>query len=123
MNQDNTVTGSRANRNLSRRHSSLSGFEYQNGYRFSATDLGKQGVKIELLHRDDAEAAIILPPKEVGKCGKWLLQTLGQDRFGLPPELPDILKRLTKQKGTKRVLQRGDKKRISDALKVLQGRT
>jgi hypothetical protein len=123
MNQDNTATGSRADHKLSRQHPSLSGFQYQNGYRLSATDLGKQGVKIELLHRDDAEAAIILPPKEVGKYGKWLLQTLGQDRYGLPKELPDILKRLSKQKGAETVLQRGDKKRIGDALKTLQSTT
>lgn len=103
-----------------RRSSALSGFRYQNGYTFRATDLGNRGVKIELLHERDAGGAIILPPEEVSQCGRWLLRTLKQDRHGLPAELPDILKRLSSQKAANRVLQRGDKKKIKDALKILR---
>ena len=112
----NTKPGKRAGQGLS----ALPGFHYDNGYMFQATDLGHQGVKIELVHEYDAGGAIILPPKEVGKYGRWLLQTLGQDRYGLPKELPDILKRLTGQKAANRVLRRGDKKKIREALKVLK---
>jgi hypothetical protein len=105
---------------VAQQFSALPGFRYCNGYTFRATDLGKQGVKIELTHEKDVGAAIILPPKEVGQCGRWLLKTLGQDCHGLPKELPDILQRLTGQKGTERILEWGDKKKIKDALKVLR---
>ena len=105
---------------IGRRFSALAGFRYCNGYTFRATDLGKQGVKIELIHEEDVGAAIILPPKEVGQCGRWLLQTLGQDHHGLPVELADILKKLSEQEGVERLLERGDKKKIRDALRVLR---
>jgi hypothetical protein len=98
----------------------LSGFCYRNGYTFQATDLGNRGVKIELFHEHEAGGAIILPPKEVGQCGRWLLRTLGQDRHGLPEELREILKRLSSQQGASRVLRRGDKKKIKDAIRVLR---
>jgi len=100
--------------------SALPRFYYHNGYTFQATDLGNQGVKIELVHEYDAGGAIIMPRKEVGEYGRWLLKTLGQDRYGLPKELSDILKRLSGQKAANRVLKRGDKKKIREALKVLR---
>ncbi len=103
-----------------RRFPALSGFCYRNGYTFQATDLGSRGVKLELFHEHEAGGAIILPPKEVGQCGRWLLQTLGQDRHGLPEELREILKRLSSQREASRVLRRGDKKKIKDALRVLR---
>ena len=105
---------------FARRFSALPGFRYCNGYTFRATDLGKQGVKIEIGHEDDVGAAIILPPKEVGQCGRWLLKTLGQDRYGLPKELGDILQRLSGQRGAERILEWGDKKKIKDALRILR---
>lgn len=98
----------------------LPGFHYQNGYTFSATDLGNHGVKLELLHENDVAAAIILPPKMVAKCGRWLLQTLGQDRHGLPNGLSEVLRRLNKQKAAERLFQRGDKKMLKDAIRVLR---
>jgi len=101
-------------------YSALSGFHYQNGYRLSATDLGNQGVKIELVYERDIAGAIILPPGKVGECGRWLLKTLGQDRHGLPKELPGILQRLSKQKSTELIFQRGDKKTIKDTLRILR---
>jgi len=116
MQQYNVVIAKPAGRRLS----ALPGFRYCNGYTFRATDLGKQGVKIELMHEEDVGAAIILPPKEAGRCGRWLLQTLGQDRHGLPEELADILQRLSGQKGAERFLEWGDKKKIKDALKILR---
>jgi len=94
-------------------------FSYEDGYTFSATDLGKLGVKIELKHRYDTAGAIILPPKEVAKCGRWMLETLEQDSNGMPKELRGILERLSRQSGFKPTLKRGDKKKIRDALKVL----
>jgi hypothetical protein len=105
---------------IARRFSALPGFRYCNGYTFIATDLGKQGVKIEIGHEDDVGAAIILPPKEVGQCGRWLLKTLEQDRHGLPKELADILHRLSEQKGAERILEWGEKKKIKDALRILR---
>lgn len=98
----------------------LPGFHYQNGYMFLATDLGNHGVKLELLHENDVAAAIILPPKMVAKCGRWLLQTLGQDRHGLPNGLSEVLRRLNKQKAAERLFQRGDKKMLKDAIRVLR---
>jgi hypothetical protein len=105
---------------VAQRFSALPGFRYSNGYTFRATDLGKHGVKIELGHENDVGAAIILPPKEVGRCGRWLLNTLEQDRHGLPKELPDILQKLSGQKGAERILEWGDKKKIKDALRILR---
>jgi hypothetical protein len=107
-------------RSISSRYSALSAFSFENGYRFSATDLGNQGVKINLSHEADGGGAIILPPRKVAECGRWLLNTLGQDRLGLPRELTDILERLSREKAVGRVLKRGDKKKIKDALKVLR---
>jgi len=98
----------------------LPGFNYQNGFSFSTTDLGKSGVKIEFSHENDVAAAIILPPYAVAQCGRWLLETLGQDKHGLPNGLSDILRRLSKHKGIERSLERGDKKRMKDAIRVLR---
>ncbi len=98
----------------------LPAFRYEDGYTLSASDLGKIGVKIELNHEHDAGVAIILPPEKVAECGRWLLDTLEQDSNGLPQQLRGILERLSKQSGFKPTLQRGDKKRIREALKVLR---
>ncbi len=102
------------------RRNALPGFLYQNGYTFCATDLGNHGVKIELIHENDVAAAIILPPGAVGKCGKWLLETIGQDKHGLPNGLSEILRRLSKHSGIKTALKRGDKKTIKDAIRALR---
>ena len=102
------------------RRESLPGFVYRNGFSLSATDLGNNGVKIEFSHENDVAAAIILPPDAVAKCGMWLLRTLGQDKHGLPDGFRDILRRLSQHKGIERSLERGDKKRIKDALRVLR---
>jgi hypothetical protein len=112
---DNRSSGQR-----NRRFDALPAFIFRNGYTLETKDLGNSGVKIELSHEYDAIGAIILPPKEVGDFGRWLLQTLGQDRYGLPSELPEILDRLSKQKKASQILQRGDKTKIRDALKVLK---
>jgi hypothetical protein len=103
-----------------RERRSLPGFEFQNGYRLSATDLGNHGIKIELAHDNDEPAAIILPPQAVAKCGMWMLRTLGQDKHGLPHGLSDILRRLSKLSGSHRILERGDKKMIRDSLRALR---
>jgi hypothetical protein len=81
--------------------------------------LGKLGVKIELKHRYDTAGAIILPPKEVAKCGRWMLETLEQESNGFPKGLHSILERLSGQSGFRPTLKRGDKKKIKDALKVM----
>jgi hypothetical protein len=105
---------------LMKNRPSLSEFRYENGYVFRGTDLGGLGVKIELLHGDEGGGAIILPPGKAQECAKWLLQTLGQIRPGLPEEFPDVLQRIIKRKETGRILERGDKKKIRDALRVLK---
>ncbi len=107
-------------RRVRQRYSALSAFRFENGYKFSATDLGNQGVKIDLIDREEVAGAIILPPKKVHECGRWLLNTLGQDRMGLPKELISILERLSREKKLSKVLMRGDKKKIKDALRVLK---
>jgi len=98
----------------------LPGFKYQNGFLFSATDLGNNGVKIEFSHENDVAAAIILPSYAVAQFGRWLLETLGQDKHGLPNGLSDILRKLSNHKGIERSLERGDKTRIKDAIRVLR---
>lgn len=99
---------------------SLPGFSFENGFSFTATDLGNNGVKIEFSHQNDVAAAIILPPRAVAQCGMWLLKTLGQDKHGLPTGFSDILRRVSKHKGIERSLERGDKTRIKDAIRVLR---
>jgi hypothetical protein len=101
-------------------YDTFSTFRYEDGYRLSAIDLGLRGVKIELNQTYDAGAAIILPPNKVQDCGKWLLQTLGQDSYGLPRELTDILTRLISHKKASQILERGDKTKIKNALKILR---
>jgi len=95
-------------------------FAYENGYVFRGTDLGGHGVKIELLHQNQDGGAIILPPAKAAECANWLLQTIGQPKPSLPDELPVILERIIKQKELRRGLKRGEKKKLEDALKVLQ---
>ncbi len=104
-------------------HTALPEFRYEAGYIFSASDLGRLGVKIELNNQYDTGVAIILPPGKVGECGIWLLETLEQESNGLLKELLDILERLSKQKGFRPTFQRGDKKAIKDAIKVLKSQS
>ena len=104
-------------------HTALPEFRYEAGYIFSASDLGRLGVKIELNNQYDTGVAIILPPGKVGECGIWFLETLEQESKGLLKELLDILERLSKQKGFRPTLQRGDKKTIKDAIKVLKNQS
>jgi len=100
--------------------SSLPPFAFGSGYSLKAFDLGNAGVKLELHHNGDAEAAIILPPPEVANLGQWLLRTLGQDKHGFPVELGGILERLSKPNLKLPILERGDKKRIKEALRALR---
>jgi hypothetical protein len=109
-----------ARRPADRRSSSLPPFVFGNGYSLAAFDLGNSGVKVELGHEGDVGAAVILPPEEVHKLGRWLLRTLGQDRHGLPEDLGRILERLSKTKVEHSILERGDKKRIKEALRALK---
>jgi hypothetical protein len=104
-------------------NTALPEFRYEAGYIFSASDLGRLGVKIELNNRYETGVAIILPPGKVGECGIWLLETLEQESNGLLKELLGILERLSKQKGFRPTLRRGDKKTIRDAIKVLKSRS
>jgi hypothetical protein len=100
--------------------SSLPPFAFGSGYSLRAFDLGNTGVKLELQHNGGTEAAIILPPREVGNLGRWLLRTLGQDEHGFPVELGGILERLSKTNLKYPILERGDKKRIKEALRALR---
>jgi len=103
-----------------RKVASLPPFVFGNGYSLSAFDLGNSGVKLELYHNGDVGAAIILPSAQVQRLGRWLLRTLGQDENGFPVELGGILERLSKTKIENSVLERGDKKRIKEALRALR---
>jgi hypothetical protein len=114
--------GNGPNKPTKRGRAALPAFAYEDGYTFSATDLGKLGVKIQLKHEYDTGGAIILPPRTVGECGRWLLETLEQESNGLPKQLRGILERLSKQRGFRPTLQRGDKKRIREALRALKSR-
>ena len=103
-----------------RRSLSLAPFVFGNGYSLTAFDLGNGGVKIELGHDGDVDAAIILPPEEARNLGRWLLATLGLDAHGFPVELGGILERISKTKVPLSILERGDKKRIKEALRALR---
>ena len=60
--------------------------------------------------------------QKAGECGVYMLQTLGQDRDGLPQELPEILERIARLKASHTIFRRGDKTKIVDALKTLRRR-
>jgi len=112
--------GQETQKPANRSSSSLPPFSFGNGYSLKAFDLGSAGVKLELYQDDRVGAAIILPPGEAGRLGKWLLRTLGQDKHGFPVELGGILERISKAKIEDSILQRGDKKRIREALRALK---
>lgn len=113
-------TSAKSNERLKFTSAALPPFQYKDGYMLSASDLGKLGVKIELNNEYEHGMAVILPPRQVGEYGRWLLETLEQDSNGLPKQLYEILERLSGQKGMKLNLRRGDKKKLKDALKVLK---
>lgn len=98
----------------------LSEFCYENGYLLSVTDLGNQGVKVELVHEHQHGGAIILPPAKAEECAKWLLRTIGQIKYSPLKELSDILQRLMREKALGQILQRGENKKIREALKLLK---
>lgn len=112
--------GQDTHRPANRASSSLKPFVYGNGYSLCAYDLGGGGVKLELHHEGEVGAAILLPAEEVQNLGRWLLRTLGQDAHGFPVELGGILERLSKTRIEESILQRGDKKRIKQALQALR---
>lgn len=116
----NVYIGQENQKSAGRTSPSLPSFVFGNGYALTAYDLGSGGVKIELDHIGDVGAAIILPPEEVGNLGRWLLQTLGQDKHGLPVEIGGILERLSKAPAKLPMLERGDKKHIKEALRALR---
>ena len=98
----------------------LPGFSYHNGYTLSGQDLGDKGVKINLLREYEDERAIILPPDKAREFGRWLSKTINEQRTNLPRELPAILKRLSRQRGTRLTLRQGDKAKIQQALYALK---
>lgn len=112
--------GDTPGRQINQMYTAFSVFRYENGYALSAVDLGAQGVKIELNRTFDIGGAIILPPKKIQEFGRWLLQSLGQDSFGLPKDLSDVLARIVNHKKSGQIFERGDKKKIRDALKILR---
>jgi hypothetical protein len=111
----------------SRGVAALPEFHYKNGYTLCLADLGKVGVKIELTDANEASAAVILPPDKTQECSKWLSRTIGQQSRSLPEELSKILGRLLtwrepssgSEKEPNKILERGDKKTIKDALRLL----
>ncbi len=103
-------------------------FYYKNGYTLCLADLGKAGVKVELIDSNEGSAAVILPPDKTQEASRWLSKTIGRrspsDRAaGLPEELSKILGRLLKNREPKKILERGDKKTIKEALKLLATRS
>jgi len=95
-------------------------FTFENGYALFGKDLGDGGAKIELCSGDEDGMAIILPPIKAKELGKWLLNTLGEEKLKLPKDLLDILERLVEQKGNEQRLKRGDKTKLKKAIQVLK---
>lgn len=105
---------------ISREVGALPEFHYENGYTLCLADLGKAGVKVELIDNHEGSAAVILPPDKTEECSKWLSKTLSQRGHLLPEDLSKILGRLLKGKKPNTVLERGDKRTIKEALKLLK---
>lgn len=95
-------------------------FHYRSGYELSLSDLGKSGVKIELSDNGMDSAAVVLPPEKTKECSQWLSKTMGLQVVDLPHELSKILKRLLDEKDSEKILERGDKKILKQALKLLK---
>ncbi len=94
----------------------LDEFKYHNGYEFTATDLGSEGVRIELVHPSQGTSAVIMPPDKARRCAHWILRSLALREPNLPSELPELLYRLVNNK----TLRRGDKKKIREAIQILR---
>ena len=98
----------------------LANFKYENGFVFYGTDLGNQGVKIELMRNYENGGAIILPPKKAIECAHWMLQSIGQMEHDIPKELPGILEKIATDKQAKRLLNREDRKKLKQAISFLK---
>ena len=115
-----TIGTAEENKSVVAKRSALAGYCYENGYVLTVTDLGNQGVKLELVHECQDGGAIILPPAKAEECAKWLFQTIGQVKHSPVKELCDILQKLMREKALSRMLQRGDKKKIREAVRLLK---
>jgi len=100
----------------------LEQFSYEGGYLLLCSDLGSQGVKIELVHPDEGSSAVILPSEKAQQCARWMLRTLAQRKDDLLYELPDILQRIIGSNGSEVTLKRGDKKKLRDTIQILRNR-
>ena len=96
--------------------SALNEFTYRNGYTLTVTDMGSDGLRIELIHPYENTAAVIIPPDKALMCVHWMLKTLALQEDKLPAELPEILRRIVDRKS----LNRGDKKKIRNAIRTLR---
>lgn len=56
----------------------LDNFYYQNGYLLSGTDMGRDGVKIELSSEHGEKGAIILPAGKAAELSTWIKNSIGQ---------------------------------------------
>jgi len=122
MSQASVTLKANTRRSVTNASKALPEFCYENGYSFRGKDLGREGVKIELVHQYHGGGSIIMPPSEAKQCANWLLRTIGQQPSELPDELADILQRIIKHKHVREQLKRGEKKKIQDAVKVLRDR-
>jgi len=113
-NNTNKTTSQEKNKNA------LANFKYENGFVFCGTDLGNQGVKIELMRNYENGGAIILPPNKALECAHWMLQSIGQLKHDIPKELPGILEKIATDKQARRLLNREDKKTIKQAISFLK---
>jgi hypothetical protein len=91
-------------------------FSYQDGYVLMVSDLGSEGVRIELTHPREGSATVIMPPQKVQSCAHWMLRTLALRKNSLPEELPEVLHRLVNNK----TLRRGEKKKVRDAIQIIR---
>jgi hypothetical protein len=94
----------------------LDEFTYKNGYVLTVTDLGSDGLRIELIHSYEGSAAVIMPSDIARRCAHWMLRSLAIREPQLPADLPGALHRLVSNK----TLKRGEKRKIRDAIRILK---
>lgn len=94
-------------------------FHYKKGYSLLCSDLGSEGVKVELGHSDEDASAVVLPPDKVRQCARWMLRTLELRNHDSLKELPEILQRIITGNGSKKAFKRGDKKKLREAMKFI----
>jgi hypothetical protein len=91
-------------------------FRYENGYTITMSDLGSDGILIELTDPNEGSAAVIMPPDKVQRCAYWMLRTLALRKQSFPARLTEMLGKVVNSKR----LNHTEKNIICEAMQILQ---